>query len=284
MLTILAIYYQTIRYPGGMDAVYESLVNVDRAFAQLNVKFDYRLFHWKILIEILMLSASIHITFAALCTHYHVELFVAIVYELFARFYPIFVINAALLMFINLCCLLKSKFTALKKMLCDFHGTHAHTACCDEVWKVKLVQTATRTFHSELRQIVGVYESLYGIVNQLNNIFGLTNLASLSFLAISLTCHLFLLVKILMENTASIDGTIFELFGVFFNQTIKVDLIIFYPIRLVSAIWMLVLLAYITIICHWTAAEANAISALMHETVTKHEMDDAMPIDVSCFA
>lgn len=44
---------------------------------------------------------------------------------------------------------------------------------------------------------------------------------------------------------------------------------------------MLFLLAYITIICHLTVVEANTISALMHETLAKNEMDDAMIIDVS---
>lgn len=214
-MAILAIYYQTIRYPNGMTTVFQMLANVDRAFDQFNVKFDYRLFHWKVLMEIIVLSASIHITFAALCIHYRIDPFVAFVYELLARFYPIFVINIALLTFINLCCLVRSKFTALKKMLSDFHDVDSSAGSDGGVWRVKLVQTKTRTFHDELKQIASAYESLYAIVDSLNHMFGLTNLASLSLMAISLTCHLFLIVKILMERSASIDGICIELFGVF---------------------------------------------------------------------
>lgn len=212
---ILAIYYQTIRSPYGMTTVFQMLANVDRAFAQFNVKFDYRLFHWKVLIEIIILTASIHIAFAALCIHYRIDPFVAFIYELLARFYPIFVINVALLTFINLCCLVRSKFMALKKMLSDSHAVDPSDGGSDGVWRVKLVQTMPRTFHDELKQIASVYESLYAIANRLNHIFGLTNLASLSLMAISLTCHLFLMVKILMERPASIDGICIELFGVF---------------------------------------------------------------------
>lgn len=285
-LTIVAIFYQSIWHPHRMDAVFQMLTKVDRAFAQFNVHIDYGLFRWKIWIEIIVLSASVHIAFAALCTHFGIDPFAAIIYELLARFYPIFVVNAALLMFINLCCLIKSKFTALKKMLLDFRDIDTvFSAGSDEVWKVKLVQTMPPTFYGELKRIANVYELLHDIVNRLNDIFGLTNLASLTLLAISLTCHLFLLVKLLMENRPSIEGICFELFGVVRNCAIRDDSILIqrrFFFGLVSAIWMLLLLAYITIICHLTIVEANAISALVHETLTKHEMDEAMFIDVSC--
>lgn len=215
MLTIAAIYYQSIWHPHRMDTVFRMLTTIDRAFAQFNVKFDYRLFHWKIWIEIIVLTASVHITFGALITYFGIDPFAAIFYELLARFYPIFVINAALLMFINLCCLIKSKFTALKNLLQDFRDIET-MPCGDnnEVWKVKFVQTMPQTFYAELTHIASVYESLHDIVNRLNVIFGLTNLASLTLLAISLTCHLFLLVKLLMENRPSIEGICLELFGV----------------------------------------------------------------------
>lgn len=214
-LSIVAIYYQTIRYPNAINSVLEMLAAIDRDFARFNVKFDYRFFQWKILLEIIGLSAAIHITFVALCVHDRTEPLVAIIYELLARFYPIFVINSALLMFINLCCLIKCKFTALKKLLRSFQAPGAlQRVDRDDVWKIKMSQSPPRTFCGEIRQIVDMYESLCATVNRLNSIFGLMNLATLALLAISLTCHLFLLVKILMESPASFDGTTCELFGV----------------------------------------------------------------------
>lgn len=223
LLTVLAIYYQSIRYPNRMRTVFQLLARIDQTFAQFNVEFDYRLFQWKIAIEVILLSASIHIAFVALCTYYSIDPFAAIIYELLARFYPIFVINATLLMFINLCFLIKSKFTALEKVLRRFHGVNDGPSADS---KVKVISIAPTKFHTELKQIVGVYESLYGIVNQLNHIFGLSNLAALALAAISLTCHLFLLVKILMENTSSIDGVCFELFGAY-RSTVQRNKIIF---------------------------------------------------------
>lgn len=47
---------------------------------------------------------------------------------------------------------------------------------------------------------------------------------------------------------------------------------------------MLVVLAYISVICYLAVAEANTISALIHDTVTKYEIDDEICIDVSYFA
>lgn len=219
MLTIFAIYYQTIRHPYRMNMIFQLLANVDRALAQFNVESDYyRRFCWKTLIEIIVLIVAIHITFTALCIHYGLEPFVAIVYELLARFYPIFVINAVLLMFINLCCVVKSKFVVLKKLLRKFHVDDTTN---DQVWKAELMQTTPCTFCDELKRIANVYELLYAIVNRLNTIFGLTNLASLTFLGISLTCHLFLLMKILMENPSSSDDICLELLGLFINFVMK---------------------------------------------------------------
>lgn len=212
LLTVLAIYYQSIRYSNRMSTVFQLLTRVDQAFAQFNVKFDYRLFQWKITIEAILLGASIHIAFVAMCTYYSIDPFAAIVYELLARFYPIFVINATLLMFINLCFLIKSKLAALEQVLRGFHGVDDGTSADS---KIKVISIPSAKFHTELKQIVRVYESLYGIVNHLNHIFGLSNLAALALAAISLTCDLFLLVKILMENNSSIDGICFELFGAY---------------------------------------------------------------------
>lgn len=41
------------------------------------------------------------------------------------------------------------------------------------------------------------------------------------------------------------------------------------------------MLAYITIICHSTVVEANVISALVHDTVMIHEMNETTYVDVS---
>lgn len=221
LVTIIAIYYETFCYPDRMETVLQLLDDIDRAFVQLNIKFDYRRFRWKIFIEIIGLSALIHITFVALCTYHQFRLFSDILYELFGRFYPMYLVNAMLLMFVNFCCLIKNKFTALKQLLrdfCDIIDAFGDSEIDDmhEIWKIKLMQTTPRTFFSELKQIASIYESLFIVVNHLNTIFGLSNLTSLALLGISLTCHLFLLVKILMEYSIKIDGLCFELFGEFF--------------------------------------------------------------------
>lgn len=283
LLTTSAIYHQSLRHSSRLRTMFQMLDNIDRTLVQFNVKFDYRIFRWKCSIETFLLVAVVHIAFVMLCIHYDIRPMPAIVYELLARFYPILLINAALLTFVNVCSLIRSKFMALKTVL----NQRQTDERCAQVSLIECNQIDSLKFYGKLRKIASAYEALFVIVDRVNEIFGLMNLASLALLAISLTCYLFLLVKIFMENSASIDAVCIELFGKIRSTQLQCACVCIaiewmkWIQFTVSAIWMLVLLAYITIVCHLTVAEANGISVILHDAISECGMDDAMAIDVS---
>lgn len=114
----------------------------------------------------------------------------------------------------------------------------------------------------------------------------------LAFLCISLTCHLFLLFK-LLTDTSKNDGINFEILGKHREHDIKIvlwHLIIKYFSNLqitnfsASFLWMasfIVPFLYVTTICHQTVTEAAQIIPIIHESIYEQSPDATVQIDVS---
>lgn len=180
LFVILFIYYQVIRYKTKIDKVFQILENIDGEFHQLNIKFNYKKFSRKILIESIFVILFIYGLFALLVRHYCVTDTGLIVFEYFLNIHPILLINLVLLTFINFCWVIRSKLKTMRRLLTDFSRIDDNArAETDQLWKVKFIQETPKIFIREIRIIANVFEMLFKTVNILNSVFGLSNLSTM---------------------------------------------------------------------------------------------------------
>lgn len=214
MLVIVAIYFQVVFYKSDMKHIFQLFLSIDKAFNQLNIKFDYRRFRWKIKIEVAIVIGFIYGSFLYFLMYYRVQAMFSVILEFFTSIQTILLIYLVLLIFINFGWHIRNKFIALKSLLVDVCAIETLIGCdADDLWKVKLIQETPQVVFCEIRKIAQIYEMLFKTINLLNRIFGLSNLATMALLGISLTCHLFLLFKTLTENSNIFADIRLEILG-----------------------------------------------------------------------
>ena len=277
-IVLASIYYQTLFHKSHIHQIFTLLTKTDEQFLQLNTSFRYENFLRKVYFEIVFVFLYIYGAFAFFIVHFGVYRVDEWVYELFSAINPMVLTNLTLLTFINFCWHIKSKFSTLRLLLNDLCQFDSQMDECD-VWKVKSVHDTTTIVFKELKKIARIYELLYETVQTLNKIFGVSNLASLALLSISLTCHVFLLFKVLTENSQT-SAIGFDILG----RSCSISRSAFYrKILAVSALWIflfLSLLVYVTVTCHLTGQEARNIITIIYETISGKPVDDALLIDV----
>lgn len=214
-VVLFSIYRQILSVE--LSDLSESLEEVEQDFGLLNIKMDYRRFKWKIFLETVVIVVCIHVSFALMAIGHAESPLRAIAFELLPSFYPILLINLVLMIFVNLTLFIESKFTAIKAVLSDFREISSDSFHSSSSITVKALKIKPRMFFEEIKRIASIYSRLYCIVNRLNTIFGLSNLTTLAFLGISLTCHLFLTFKLLMENFGDLQPLLTVILGEVFS-------------------------------------------------------------------
>lgn len=180
---ITVIYYQYFSCRTSFQNTLMLMTDIDALFRSLNIHFIDDRFTVKILFEVGLIVCLIGGSFLFFLFHYRIQDAFSGFIEFFVSINPLLVINLNLLMFINLAWCVRDKFGALKRFLFDVCAIDSVTSFdTDGIWKVKLIQEAPHGLYNQLTKIAQIYERLYETVNELNSIFGLSNLTSMGSL------------------------------------------------------------------------------------------------------
>lgn len=252
-LAIIAIYFQVIFYREQFHELIKTITSTNDAFSTMNVTFSEKKFATKILCEVILLTAFIYITFIVFVIYYDVRQIEFILLELFTSINPMLIIIVNVTKFVNFTWFIYDKFEMLKHILTDVCAIDlSNETDSNGVCKVKLIRETAHGLYDDFRKITHIYELLFTMAQNLNDIFGFSNLASmceefcisfffifyfnrfsyyfvfhynwqiiiiisefLALFSISLTCHLFLLFKLLTENTNNMNDIQVDVLGTF---------------------------------------------------------------------
>lgn len=237
VVTISAIFYQILFYKDQFRKLLECTSSIEYEFNVLNIEFSCKHFMAKIIIEVATIIILIYMSFLFFVIHYDVKHLGLILLELFSYMNPMLVIILNLITFLNVVWYIRIRFQHLKCFLMNLCPTDPPSACrLNEPQKVKLSRTSN-ALHRDFSKIAHIYELLFTESNYLSDIFGCSNLTSMgktnhsrnrfkiklelisdfflftALFSISLTCHLFLLFKLLTENTNNMDDIQFDVLG-----------------------------------------------------------------------
>lgn len=177
---ITTIFYQVLAYKTKFAKILKLIKIIDQIFASLNIHFTYNSFTTKIAAEIVLVLAFIYGSFIFFLIYYNVQDYTSIFLELFTSINPMLIISLNLLTFINLVWCIHEKFASLKRFLLNVCASNLLVANdVNDVWKIKLTSGTPNGLYRELKQIAHIYELSYKAVNQVNGIFGISNLASM---------------------------------------------------------------------------------------------------------
>lgn len=181
-ITIVTIYYQFLFYQTKFVHLLELVTIIEHAFTMLNIKLNYKLFAMKIFCEILAILAFISTSFAFFVIYYNVWNISFIALELFVTINPLLVIILNLMIFINAVWFIRDGIKCIKD--CLIHLCAIDSLLLDgqsnEMWTVKLmIIQMPYEFYDKYTQLSRIYAALFEMANHLNEIFGLSNLASM---------------------------------------------------------------------------------------------------------
>lgn len=192
IIVILTIYYQVIFYKDQFIELLKLISSTENEFLLLNLCFSNKRFVTKIRFEVIFLTVFIYVSFMIFIIYYKVQNFGFILLELFTSINPMLVIISNLMVFANLAWFIRNRFQILKHFLMDVCAIDSLVANdSNEVWKVKLTRKTPHGLHSEFKKIAQIYELLFDMVNNLNDIFGFSNLASMGNFCLLLFFFLF---------------------------------------------------------------------------------------------
>lgn len=180
ILVIIAIYYKFLFGKKSFIKILFLISNIDNRFQSMNIHFSYKRFIVRILFEVVLVCGFMFSSYLFFIFHYKIVEIYSILLEIFVSISPFLVINLNLLMFINMAWCVQEKFINLKMFLIDICAIDAFIEK-NKIWKVKLIHETPHGLYNQLKNIAQIYELLYETVNQLNNIFGLPNLASMGW-------------------------------------------------------------------------------------------------------
>lgn len=254
-IAIVTIYYQVLFYKSQFAHLLELVTLIEHEFVMLNIKCICKRFAMKILCEIIVVIAFFYISLAFFIIYYNVWDIDLIALELFGVINPLLAITLNLMTFINAVWFIRSGFQHIKQFLIDLCAIDSLLLAdghSNEVWTVKLMIKMPSELFCKYKQIARIYELLFEMADHLNDIFGLSNLASMgkysfgklqviyffkkkeyackmsiffwfvclfrfrsvALFSITLTSYLFLLFKLLTESTNNMNDIQFEVIGI----------------------------------------------------------------------
>lgn len=237
IIAVIAIYYQILFHKGSGKKLLDHLSAVENGFSALNIAFPSKRFVTKMLIELLVLVGFVYASFIFFVIYYEVRHITVMLLELVSTIHPLLVIILNLMTFANFAWLIRDGFGILRRTLMDM-------CAIDSSKQVKTLRAAPLALWRDFKNLAHIYEQLFAMVNYQNDIFGLSNLASMgkstwnnshncqlnsellaALFSISLTCNLFALFKILTETTNNMNNIQFDVLGTCCECRICHDLI-----------------------------------------------------------
>lgn len=179
-IVVAFIYYQVLFYKTHFHDLLKLISKTETDFLLFNTNFSYKRFACLILFQVIFVTVLLYVSFIFFAIYYKLPNFGVILLELFTCINPMLVIIINLMTFANLVHLIRNRFQILRHHLIDVCAIDSMDANdSNEVWKLELAQNSSNGLYSELNKIAQIYEHLFSMVNQLNDIFGFSNLASM---------------------------------------------------------------------------------------------------------
>lgn len=180
-IAIFTIYYQVLFYKSKFEHIFKLVTLIEHEFVMLNIQIPYKRFAMNIFVQIIVVIVFFPISFAFFVIYYNVRDIGLIALELFVSMNPMLAITLNLITFTNAVWFIRNALQYLKEILMDLCAvdsllTDAHS---NDVRTVKLMIQMPYGLFSKYKQIARIYELLYEMANHLNDIFGLSNLASM---------------------------------------------------------------------------------------------------------
>lgn len=180
-IAIFAIYYQVLFYKSKFVHMLSLVTLIEREFVTLNIQLPYKCFATNIFVQILVVIVFFPVSFAFFVIYYNVRDIGLIALELFVSVNPMLAITLNLMIFANAVWFIRTALQFLKKVLMDLCAidsflTNGHS---NEVRTAKLMIQIPHGLLCRYKQIARVFELLFEMADHLNDIFGLSNLASM---------------------------------------------------------------------------------------------------------
>lgn len=180
-IAIFAIYYQVLFYKSKFVYMLSRVTLIEREFVTLNMQFPYKRFALNIFVQIMVVVVCFPVSFAFFVIYYNVRDIGLIAVELFVSVNPMLAITLNLMIFTNAVWFIRNALQYMKKVLMDLCAIDSFLADghSNEVRTVKLMIQLPNGLHCKYKQIARIFELLFEMADQLNDIFGLSNLASM---------------------------------------------------------------------------------------------------------
>lgn len=179
-IVVITIYYQVFFYKDQFNDLMTSIASTEHELLVLNLNVSNERFAKKILFEVIFVTGFIYVSFIIFIIYYKVHHIGFILLELFTSINPMLIIILNMMVFTNLAWFIRNRLQILKHFLIDVCAIDSLVANdSNEVWKVKLTRETPHGLHREFKKIAQIYEFLYAMVNNLNDIFGFSSLASM---------------------------------------------------------------------------------------------------------
>lgn len=229
--TIISIYYQIIFHWNTIKLIINEISKIEKLFYQhLNSVYSNQKINnlrQLIYIQLLFILVAIFGYFATLCYHSRAKNFIVIIMEYLVTINPMVLTYLTLCKFLNLSWMLHAKFQALNKYLQRQLCIRKNNEFLKNNDKNQLLMmglfivvnecpTPNQIYMNKLKIICRIYDRLYCTISLMNDAFGLTNLMTVGQASISVTCHLFVIFKLLLKTKSSddIDNDEHFLFGI----------------------------------------------------------------------
>lgn len=180
-IAILTIYYQVVFYKSKFVHMLKLVTLIEREFVTLNIQFRYKRFAMHIFAQILVVTVFLLVSFAFFVIYFNIRDIRLIALELFVSMNPMLAITLNLITFANAVWFIRNGLEYMKDILMGLCAIDSLLADgqSNEVRTVKLMTQMPYGLFGKYKQIARIYELFYEMADHLNDIFGLSNLASM---------------------------------------------------------------------------------------------------------
>lgn len=214
--TIMSIYYQIFFHWKMMKCIIKQIEKIEKLFFLhlTSVYCRQKITNLRQLIYIQLIFTFVVIFgyFTTICYHTRVADVRVVIGEYLITINPMVLTYLTLCKFLNLSWVLHAKFQALNKYCNQLSIAGSKLNNIPKLLEnknqllsmglfivINECPTPNQIYMKKLKVISRIYEMLYDTIFMINNLFGFSNLLTVAQASISVTCHLFLIFKLLMK-------------------------------------------------------------------------------------
>lgn len=154
----LCFFYKGLSGRKKLLKIFKSMDFVDKTFSIIGIKFNYRTLQRNLLIQIFVSTITIAVACSTMWIMYSIDFWLDVIMCLMYAF-PLFLVYYNLILFSNIIYLIYLKYKIINQLLLKIKNEHSN---------------------SMIYKITKCYEEINEVVMMANDLFGLTNLMSIS--------------------------------------------------------------------------------------------------------